>query len=296
VKHKLIYTLAVWSFGVLCAVLPRQLMSGNAVDGGPRAGAALAAASDASVGEWLEMPGGAFLRGSAGRFADESPARTITVSGFSVMKTEATVDMYRACVEQRHCSSKGVKSVNIDGPSRSEKREWSRNCNWRHAVRSDHAMNCIDFDQAASFCAWAGGRLPTEAEWEYAAGGRHGRTYPWGEEEPNRLLAAMFTEDGWGSGSFKILPPCSFPLGNTVEGACDMAGNVVEFTADWYSPSYYGEAPELDPLGPATGAMGTGRGGSGGMTDPDYLRISRRISGSRADRADDLGVRCVRDL
>src|SRR5262249_12710325 len=146
-------------------------------------------------------------------------------------------------------------------------REISPYCN--RADRGDHPVNCVDWNQAATYCRSSGRRLPTEAEWEYAARGSDGRLYPWGNEPPDarrlnacgrecvafgkrlgREFRAMYDgDDGWETTS----PVGSFPAGASPFGALDMAGNVWEWTADW-GGSYAG-VPVSNPRGPATGTV-----------------------------------------
>ena len=153
----------------------------------------------------------------------------------------------------------------------------------------DHPMVKVTWDEALSYCAWAGGRLPTEAEWEYAArGGVDGVKYPWGHERSHD--EANYWRSG-GRDQWKYTAPvASFPANGY--GLYDMAGNVYEWTADWYDAGYYARSPDLDPPGPANGRQRVARGG-GGFINNKVLRTSARLSAYPNTRNVGLGFRCV---
>lgn len=151
------------------------------------------------LGEMKPLPGGGFLYG------EKKEARS--VGTFELDVTEVTVAAYQACVDA------GVCTVPKSG----------ERCNWGRRGRGAHPINCVDWEQANAFCGWAGKRLPTEEEWEYAARGNAGRTYPWGETAPSRTKLCLDRGDG-------TCPVCSRPSGSTPSGLCDMAGNVWEWT------------------------------------------------------------------
>ncbi|MBN2495973.1 MAG: SUMF1/EgtB/PvdO family nonheme iron enzyme [Deltaproteobacteria bacterium] len=146
----------------------------------------------------------------------------------------------------------------------------------------------LTWQAAAHFCAWAGKRLPTEAEWERAAAGQDDRPFPWGDASPSCRLAAFFT------GSV----PCSagpvtidaLPDGRSPEGASHLAGNVAEWVADWYAP--YPDEAQVDPTGPSSGAFKVVRGG-GFVDSALQLRTHARRAVPPASRAEDIGFRCA---
>ena len=152
-------------------------------------------------------------------------------AGVSFARSETTVAQYRACVKAGKCESKHHKD-------KSDR----KSCNWGYGDRDDHPMNCVDWYGAEQFCRWAGGRLPTEQEWEAEAGAGGSREYPWGGENPSCTRCIMDDNSTKGSagsetdgcGEDHTWPVCSKRRGDSVSGLCDMAGNVWEWTSSWY--------------------------------------------------------------
>ncbi len=169
--------------------------------------------------DWVSLPGGTFTMGS-----DDGtglrPER-VRVGPFQIARTPATVAQYARCVKAGACAPPGSGG----------------RCNWGVPGRDDHPVNCLDWGQAAAFARWAGGRLPSEAQWEYAArGGGGARLRPWGDEPVTCARAVIKSADGDGCGRDATWPVCSKPAGNTPQGLCDMAGEVWEWTADdWHA-------------------------------------------------------------
>jgi formylglycine-generating enzyme len=221
------------------------------------------------------VPSGAFQRGcntavDSECASDESPYKTITLSAFKIDKTEVTVSAYKACVNAGECSAPNT----------------GNSCNWNVSGREDHPINCVDWAQANAYCAWAGKRLPTEAEWEKAARGTEGRKYPWRNSaidctKANRLgCVGSTTSVG------------DYPSGASPDGALDMAGNVWEWVTDWYDSGYYATSPTTDPEGPSSGRYRVLRGGSWG-TGPAYARASSRAWDYPGNRLVLSGFRCA---
>ncbi len=198
--------------------------------------------------EMVYVPAGEFLMGSedADAVSDEAPEHTVYLDAYWIYKNEVTNAQYRQCIEDGVCSG-----------------------NLSSYPETDYPAVYMDWYEANEYCTWAGGRLPTEAEWEKAARGTDGRTYPWGEESPTCILAQFCDCSG------ETVPVGSFLGGASPYGALDMAGNVWEWVADWYDAEYYQNSPSQNPTGPASGTGRVIRGGSWHISGR-YLRVSYR--------------------
>jgi formylglycine-generating enzyme len=170
-----------------------------------------------------------------------------------------------------------------------------RGASWRGGP-GDHPVVHVSWNDAHAYAAWAGKRLPTEAEWEYAArGGLHGKRFPWGDElrddctifrgdfpaRPTRPVGTVAARAG---------RPNGFGLHNTV-------GNVWEWCADWFSPTYYAGSPQDDPPGPRHGTERVMRGGSY-LCHDSYCRryrVAARTSNTPDSSAGNIGFRCAID-
>ena len=184
---------------------------------------------------FVSLTGGSFSMGSTSNSFSE-PVHIVNVPAFDVMRAELTVAQYRPCLQAGSCRSPRTGST----------------CNWTESLadNEDQPMNCLSWDEAMLYAAWAGVRLLTEAEWEYAArGGRtEPDTFPWGEGAPTCLLAD-YGSINCGAGTSNV---CSYPMGNTSNNLCDMAGNVAEWVQDEFFEDYT-DAP-TNGAGRCTGA------------------------------------------
>ncbi len=236
--------------------------------------------NDLTLLTWITIPGSTFQMGSY-ESTFENPIRWVTVETFQMTKSQITVNQYSACNGDRECSEPGQVFP----------------CNWSVSDHGQHPVNCVTWYQARKFCEWAGGRLPSEAEWEYAArsGGRI-RTYPWGDTPPT-CESAVMNIDGPGCGTNRTWPVCEKWAGNTDQGLCDMAGNVLEWVEDDWHNGYYGAPTDGSPwLDNPRGWLRVLRGGAyNNFTDA--LRAAYRTSAEPNSIifGEYRGFRCVRD-
>ncbi len=229
--------------------------------------------------DWIPLTGGLFQMGSSAGGTDELPVHGVTVPSFSIGATEVTVlDFYR-CWQQGYC---------VISPGT------ATGCNWNQPGRENHPVNCVDWNQAQAFCAWAGGRLPSEAEWEFAARSSGvTSTYPWGETPVATCDLVVMNQDGGGCGLTHTWDVCSKPGGSTGSGLCDMAGNVWEWTEDWYHSDYTSAPSDGSSWVVPAGTVRVTRGG--GWSDHAwYMRATARSGALPSFSAPQLGFRCAR--
>ena len=207
----------------------------------------------------------------AGTFQFRVNRKATVVNEFCMDITEVTVAAYVACVNAGACSSKGLNRVGSIAPFTTPL------CNWGSG-RNDHPINCVSWYQTVAYCKYADKRVPTEAEWEYAASGGDGRSYPWGETTPTDQLCWDGAGNTLGKGKRggNTCPVGSFPAGRSVFGLDDMAGGVWEWTS---------------------GKMGIQRIiRGGGATTPiaPWVTTTMRTASFETENGNDIGVRCAR--
>jgi formylglycine-generating enzyme required for sulfatase activity len=226
------------------------------------------------------IPAGTFPMGSTENAA-EMPVHSVTLSAFCMGATEVTTAAYRTCIAGGGCTAPALGGSCDDVIS-----------NWHRVDRENHPMNCLTWEQASDYCAWRGGRLPTEAEWEYAARGTDGRRFPWGNTEPSpadvpaRLCWAHQLPE-------TTCPVRAFAVDASPFGMFDMAGNLFEWTADWHGP--YAAGPVTNPTGPTTGTHRARRGGVWTLSSGPDVRLSRRYPYLPTAGDFSVGVRCAWD-
>jgi formylglycine-generating enzyme required for sulfatase activity len=217
----------------------------------------------------VRIAGGTFQMG-ASDISIAEPVTTVTLSGYSMDRTEVTVAAYRACVLAGQCSAEKLDSC----------APWG---NWGVADKEQHPINCVDWGQAKAYCEAQGKRLPTEAEWEFGARGKDSWKYPWGDQAPDASLAKWNSQDG-------TAPVGTHTAGASPFGLQDMAGNVWEWVEDAYG-AYPGGTATNPTQG--SGQYRVSRGGSWGVKDAAGLRGAVRFQRPPGLRADFLGFRCA---
>jgi len=256
----------------------------------------------------IRIPGGSFFMGSDDGLAIEKPSHQVTLGPYCIDEFEVTVERYKACSDAGRCKRAGTTN-DWSGISEKERRAFDPLCNARDPVgRLKHPINCVDWEMADKFCREQGGRLPTEAEWEFAARGPDGRKYPWGDEDPaaGHLNACGRECVAWGlkngveekamyetdDGFANTAPVGSFPKGASRYGVQDVVGNVWEWVADWYGP--YGKDEFRDPIGAPAGEERVIRGGAWNGSYPSWVRPTFRYKDTPAKRSYGIGFRCAR--
>lgn len=222
------------------------------------------------------IPQGSFIMGSAERSVgmQDSPSHSVQIQAFQLDEYETTTGEYRTFLQSTRRQSPLY---------------------WEQAVPGkddDKPVIGLTWEDAYAYCAWAGKRLPTEAEWEKAASGGDQKIYPWGNTHPDPTLANFdqaLTTTPYRNG---VRPVGSFDRGKSPFGVYDMAGNAWEWVADWYDKDYYLKSPKDNPRGPAQGSMKVLRGGSWLFGD---IRSSARDSAPPTKAAETFGVRCAKD-
>ncbi len=196
----------------------------------------------------VKVPAGSFMMGSTSGAKDERPVHQVALGAVRLDRYEVTNRRYAKCVQAGACTPPSLSSSHL------------RKSYFDSPEFADYPVIFVSWKQANAFCQHAGGRLPTEAEWEKAAKGASPsvRVYPWGNE-PADCSKANFGGPGSCVGDTDRVG--RRPAGASPFGAMDMAGNVWEWTADWYDAGYYAKSPASDPKGPEQGRLKVMRGG-----------------------------------
>jgi hypothetical protein len=224
---------------------------------------------------YVYVPPAEFTMGdSSAASGDNTPAHQVSLDGFWIQQTEVTNAMYAECVAFGVCEA----PVQETG-----KPYWFADNQY-----ANHPVVNVTWEHAKTYCEWVNSRLPSEAEWELAARGDDGRTYPWGDEQPSCQLVNY-------AGCLdpaQTIQGNSYPGGLSPSNAADMAGNVFEWVNDWFGTDYYASSPAQSPAGPAAGEQRVIRSSSY-LSDAPALPVSLRSSLEPGKSRLDLGFRCV---
>jgi formylglycine-generating enzyme required for sulfatase activity/tRNA A-37 threonylcarbamoyl transferase component Bud32 len=240
------------------------------------------------------VPGSTFEMGSTEGDDDERSVHDVTLDGFWLNQTEVTNAQFAAFLNDKgNQKDGGAPLLHIGGVSWLDIED--EDCLIEQiggefrpkSGYADHPVVEVSWYGANAYCEWVGARLPTEAEWEYAARGPEGNIYPWGNEDPTCDLAQYSDCSG------QTVPVGSFPDGASWCDALDMAGNVWEWVADWYDEDYYDRSPSENPTGPTSGDLRVLRGGSW-ISDPDDVRGANRNWYGPDGTNNYNGFRCAR--
>jgi formylglycine-generating enzyme required for sulfatase activity len=305
--------------------------------------------ADSTPPAMVSIPGGTFVMGRDGGPADESPPHEVTVGPFEMDVTEVTVGQFAEFVKATGYVTVAERPFNphkypntprefqkpgsavfvpcdapLHGPWLTPTPPWWRyvpGASWRHPEgpassvkgKQNYPAVQIAWEDAEAYAKWAGKRLPTEAEWEWAArGGLTHKTFCWGDAKngeggkwyANAYQGQFPAKDRGEDGFAGLAPVKSFPANGY--GLYDMSGNAWEWCSDWYDPEYYKVSPKDNPKGPAEGALVEGEGqpqrvrrGGSFLCDDSYCRRylpSARDKNPIDSSANHTGFRCVKDV
>ena len=223
------------------------------------------------------IPAGEFTMGSEPEdpcaHLDEQPKHKVFLDSYWIDQNEISNAQYKICYDAGYCQE----------PTPCGSEEFT----YQDLNKGHYPVTCLTWEEAGLYCQWIGGRLPTEAQWEKAARGTDYLKYPWGNEFDQARCNSQESElEG-------PVPVGSYsPEGDSPYGLQDMAGNVWEWTRDWYDIEYYGRAPSDNPSGPMGGERRSLRGGSWYANDCS-VRTSYRYYDVPYGRSPGVGFRCV---
>jgi formylglycine-generating enzyme required for sulfatase activity len=239
-----------------------------------------------SPGERIYIPAGTFKmgcdpdhNGGYSCLPEQLPLHTVYLDAYLIDATEVTNGNYAQCVAAGACSVP-YSSASL-----------TRSSYYGNLEYADYPVIWVDWYQAQDYCTWAGGSLPTEAQWEKAArGSSDTRAFPWGDTTPDCTLA-NFGGSGGCVGDTSAVG--SYPAGASPYGVLDMAGNVFEWVHDWYSSTYYSISPYYNPTGPDTGTTKLLRGGNFYDVDANLRVANRYYDRYPTYETSMIGFRCV---
>ncbi|HEX2770146.1 MAG TPA: SUMF1/EgtB/PvdO family nonheme iron enzyme, partial [Geobacteraceae bacterium] len=213
----------------------------------------------------VAVPSGPFVMGHG---TADNPEHGVTLSAFWIYATKVTNHQYLLCEAQGRCSPPDP----LDNPVYSD------------FEAQNQPVVGVTYAEAAAYCRYVNGALPTEAQWEKAARGPTANRYPWGNADPS---CSLLNFDNCQKHTTEVN---QYTVGGSFYGALDMAGNVYEWTADWFDPLYYKNSPPRDPPGPDLGRARVIRASGYRSNATQSLSYARAFS-SPGDHRRDLGFR-----
>ena len=219
------------------------------------------------------VPAGEFTMGSEQGDDDEQPVHRVVLERFYLDTFEVTNGRF----------AKFVAAIQSEPP-------WGFADQETPVAQAERPVRWVNWLEATGYCLWAGKRLPTEAEWEKAARGTDGRTYPWGNEPPTAAHAVF----GLKEGDETVSPIGNRDAGSSPYGVHDLAGNLYEWVTDWYDDAFYTQSVPSNPRGPVEGTAKVQRGGSY-FNSPYRLRSAFRTKSDPTEHDPHVGFRCAQD-
>ncbi len=250
---------------------------------------------DPSTLRVARVPAGKFMMGTTLGGKTEGPPHEVTITrAFDLDLHEVTAGEYARCVAAGKCTPTRPHGAHMD---EAQVAKFAAGCTAADPAKARFPINCVDQIQAAAYCAFVGKRLPTEAEWEYAARGTDGRDFPWGTSPPSCDRGNFSRPLGESCGGRPRGPieVGTLPMGKSAWGAFDMAGNVWEWVADGWAPQAYQQGPQTDPKLPFVGDKGVMRGGSWDY-DAGTSRSTFRFAFESTSGHVGTGFRCVKTV
>jgi formylglycine-generating enzyme len=261
------------------------------------------------------IPAGEFWMGSSDGEGDEDehPRHRVALSAFYLDQYEVTNRLFQQFIQQTGYRTTAEREGSAWAFVEGKGWEETKGANWQKpeagatvfdSGRAEHPVVCVSWDDAQAYCRWAGKRLPTEAEFEYATRAGTETTYWWGDGNPGKRRVANIADEsakhllqnimkGYNDGYVRTAPVGSFETNPF--GLHDMTGNVWEWVGDWYDEKYYSKSPARNPTGPSSGEYRVIRGGSW-LYVPVNVRSALRGGYTPPRRDGDIGFRCAQDV
>jgi formylglycine-generating enzyme required for sulfatase activity len=227
------------------------------------------------------IPASEFIMGSNQGHEDEEPPHTVYLDAYYIDKYEVSNGHYELCVQLKTC----LRPIDYSS--------YQRLSYYGNPLFANYPVVNVTYEMARAYCEdWRGARLPTEAEWEKAARGTNGSTFPWGDEISCEFANYRDKDCNRTRDTSRVT---SFENGVSDYGIYNMSGNVWEWVKDWYSPAYYLNSPVENPQGPEHAVVGIyyiKRGGSF-QDEGEKLRATNREQNDPTNYGSNLGLRCV---